>query len=167
MKEYKKFNRRFKCWAMPVCLRLVLKRKNPDLHNCTGRYVEEPMVLWPGASNNGNCFERVNFSIFLSANFQWWRYGILSACFRLYIDQTPSESFANKWKWNSRDVCTKLILLFETSDLMTAKLFRRRNCMSEHLHNKSYHQAIILKPREVLGNFRSNKLYVLKAFLSF
>lgn len=57
-----------------------------------------------------------------------------------------------------------MILLFETSDLMTAKLFRQWICIPEQLYHETYHQKIISEPREVLKNFQTVEL---KAFLSF
>lgn len=91
------------------------------------------MVLWPEASNNGNCFRREHFyrPIWSWSEGDANKLSFLSACFVYWSNMvsTRTKKLNNsEMKLHFADlkaVYAKLILLFKTSDTLTAKLFRQ------------------------------------------
>jgi hypothetical protein len=97
---------------------------------------EKFMVLWPEASNNGNCFRREHFyrPIWSWSEGDANKLSFLSAACFVYWSNTVStrEKKSNNSEMKlhffcryKKAVCAKLILLFKTSDMMTAKLFHQ------------------------------------------
>lgn len=140
MKEM--FNRRLKCGVSRffsssspllflVSTEEIWKRKNPDLTQSQQKF----MVLWPEASNNGNRFRRAfhstllaNFSKGDAINYHFCLHALThSLSMPILIKHSlPREIMKWIFAYEKKAVCTKLILLFKTSDLMTAKLFREK-----------------------------------------
>lgn len=136
------FNRRLKCGVSRffsssspllflVSTEEIWKRKNPDLTQSQQKF----MVLWPEASNNGNRFRRAfhstllaNFSKGDAINYHFCLHALThSLSMPILIKHSlPREIMKWIFAYEKKAVCTKLILLFKTSDLMTAKLFREK-----------------------------------------